>query len=99
MRIIFLLNQKAHASDEIYPNGLSTSLPLTVQKEFLRTIKGFENVDIARPGYAIEYDMVSPDQLSPTLELKKVPGLFLAGQINGTTGYEEAAGQGILWGY
>ncbi len=83
---------------EIYPNGISTSMPLEVQKEYIQTIAGFENAVIAKAGYAIEYDMVWPDQLSPTLELKSIKGLFLAGQINGTTGYEEAAGQGLLAG-
>ena len=86
------------SSQEIYPNGLSTSLPLTVQREFIRTIKGFEEAVIVRPGYAIEYDFVLPNQLHHTLELKTAAGLFLAGQINGTTGYEEAAGQGIIAG-
>lgn len=86
------------SSEEIYPNGLSTSLPLEAQREFIQTIVGFENAIIARPGYAIEYDYVSPDQLHHSLELKAVPGLFLAGQINGTTGYEEAAGQGLIAG-
>jgi tRNA uridine 5-carboxymethylaminomethyl modification enzyme len=86
------------SSEEIYPNGISTSLPLEVQKEYIRSIKGFEQAVIVRPGYAVEYDFVLPSQLKPTLELKKVPGLFLAGQINGTTGYEEAAGQGIIAG-
>lgn len=84
--------------DEIYPNGISTSMPYEVQLEYIRTINGFENAVIAKAGYAIEYDMVWPDQLSPTLELQKVPGLFLAGQINGTTGYEEAGGQGLVAG-
>ena len=86
------------SSDEIYPNGLSTALPLEVQEEFIRTIKGFEKAELTRPGYAVEYDCVLPNQLKHTLEVKTIPGLFLAGQINGTTGYEEAAGQGIIAG-
>ena len=86
------------SSDEIYPNGLSTALPFDVQKEFIRTIKGFEKAVLTRPGYAVEYDCVLPNQLKHTLEVKTIPGLFLAGQINGTTGYEEAAGQGIIAG-
>ncbi len=84
--------------EEIYPNGLSTALPLNIQREFIRTIAGFEEAELTRPGYAVEYDCVLPHQLSHTLEVKAVPGLFLAGQINGTTGYEEAAGQGIIAG-
>ncbi len=85
-------------SDLIYPNGISTSLPEDVQIEFLRTIKGLENCEVAQAGYAIEYDFVDPRELLPTLETKKIRGLFFAGQINGTTGYEEAGGQGIVAG-
>ena len=83
---------------EIYPNGISTSLPLDVQFELVRTIKGLEEVEIIRPGYAIEYDYSDPTQLKPTLETKIVENLFFAGQINGTTGYEEAASQGLIAG-
>lgn len=83
---------------EVYPNGISTSLPYDIQWEFIRSIKGFENALITRPGYAIEYDFFDPRGLKATLETKHVNGLFFAGQINGTTGYEEAAGQGLLAG-
>ena len=83
---------------EVYPNGISTSLPFDVQQAFVRSIRGFEHAHITRPGYAIEYDFFDPRDLQPTLETKVIPGLYFAGQINGTTGYEEAAAQGLLAG-
>src|SRR3989338_6328537 len=83
---------------ELYPNGISTSLPFAVQLEFVRSMKGFEQAHITRPGYAIEYDFFDPRDLKASLETKAIAGLFFAGQINGTTGYEEAAAQGLMAG-
>jgi tRNA uridine 5-carboxymethylaminomethyl modification enzyme len=92
------LEPDGRKSNEIYPNGISTSLPLDIQIRMLRSIKGLEEVEIIRPGYAIEYDFVDPTELKPSLETKKIRGLFHAGQINGTSGYEEAAAQGLMAG-
>jgi tRNA uridine 5-carboxymethylaminomethyl modification enzyme len=92
------LEPEGIATDEIYVNGLSTSLPFEVQVEMVRTIIGCERAEIMRPAYAVEYDFAPPTQLQPTLETKACAGLFLAGQINGTSGYEEAAAQGIMAG-
>jgi tRNA uridine 5-carboxymethylaminomethyl modification enzyme len=83
---------------ELYPNGISTSLPFEVQIDFVRSIRGFEQAHVTRPGYAIEYDFFDPRELHPHLETRHLPGLYFAGQINGTTGYEEAAAQGLVAG-
>ncbi|MCT4704695.1 tRNA uridine-5-carboxymethylaminomethyl(34) synthesis enzyme MnmG [Enterobacteriaceae bacterium H11S18] len=92
------LEPEGLTSNEVYPNGISTSLPFDVQMQIVRSMQGMENAKIVRPGYAIEYDFFDPRDLKPTLENKYIQGLFFAGQINGTTGYEEAAAQGLLAG-
>ena len=92
------LEPEGLTSNEIYPNGISTSLPFDVQMQIVRSMEGMQNARIVRPGYAIEYDFFDPRDLKPTLESKFIQGLFFAGQINGTTGYEEAAAQGLLAG-
>lgn len=92
------LEPESIGGGEMYPSGLSSSLPADIQQAYFRSMVGFENVELMRPGYAIEYDFISPMQLKPTLETKEICGLYHAGQINGTSGYEEAAGQGLIAG-